>query len=510
MPWLAARRQVLARELRSTSEPGPPIAELVRWRPQPRQQTALEACGFGQVLAGGPVEPPQAPLIGYGGAAGGGKTDLDCGLAAIAMEAVPGIQVAVFRRTYPELEGAEGVIERSRAIVGVLPGAAYNSTKHRWSLPNGSCLWFRACQFEADRFSFQSQQFDILILDEATHFTWVIADYLLTRNRANVRWPGHERGYPFALFTTNPGNVGHWWYRQLFVDSGPREVAHDAESPNGKRAHVVFIPALLEDNQILMERDPEYEQRLEDRDPVTARALRHGDWEVAAGLFFARHWRSVPRDDKPAHVVPAFAITSEHVLYGSVDYGFASSSPDSKPFVYGLYASDRLGHVYRIDELAAANWDPMEQIAAIRELEARYPTRPRYRVGCPSMFIRRAEGAPTIAEEYAKGGVPVVEPHTDRINGWARCIMWLLDAPDGLPWFMSFDHCTHFNRQIPSLPVEDGRQDEVDRDAEDHAAEEWRHFLMSRPQPARVADQKPHPHSAAAIMAAARAERERD
>jgi hypothetical protein len=488
-----------ATRLRHNSKP---LRERVNWQPQKRQKDFLDACGFGGVLDGGPVVDAIAPLIGYGGAAGGGKTDANLGLCLYAMLSVPGISICYFRRKFTELEGSKGAIERSREIFRCVKGARYNESKHVWRFPNGSKLHFCHCAHAKNRFDYQSTAIDILIIDEATHFTWEIVDYLLTRNRSSIDdQDGTLRVKPikpFAVFCTNPGNVGHFWYKSLFIDSGDGDRVNEAQTPNGELEQVFFLFATLEDNAILRKRDPDYERKLESRDEDTKRMLRYGDWDVAGGLFFGRIWRSVPRDGKAPHIVKPFVIPVWWKLFGSVDYGFNARTPTEKPFVYGLYAAGDDGHIYRINEIAAAHLNAREQIAKIKELEAQYDNKVQYRQGCPSMFIRKEEGAPTIAEEYAVNDVPVRPSITDRINGWERCRLMLSDAPDGRPWFQSFANCRHFNTIIPSLPCDENNIEDIDDAAEDHAAEEWRHFLMSRPAPSVIPKPVPQPNSPAA------------
>lgn len=480
------------------------------WRPQKRQQDFLDVCGFGKVLNGGPLEAPKLGdwstkcdrLIGYGGAAGGGKTDADLGLAALAMVCIPGIKVAFFRRKLKEAEDSESAIDRAYDIIGAIPGATFNGTKYRWRLPNGSSLQFCHCQHEKNRFDYKSAQFDILIIDEATTFTWTIVDFLLTRNRATVKWPGFDRGFAFAVLTTNPGDIGHQWFRDMFYDHEPHDTLHTVENYNGKATDVIFLPAKLEDNPILQERDPDYEAKLESRNPTLAKAMRWGIWDIAGGLFFAQHWRRIQLGDKAPHVIPAFDIPHHWPLYGSVDYGFHPRNDEEKPFVYGLYTTSEDGHCYRIDELAEARWDPEKQCEEIKKLEARYPhNRVSYRCGCPGMWIPKAQNGPTIAEEYSNRGVSVIPSNCDIVNGYARCLLWLKDHEDGTPYFQSFDTCTHFNKIIPSLPCDDRHPDEVDPNAEDHAAEEWRHFLMSRPSPAILRPETAPKWSSAGVLA---------
>ncbi len=83
------------------------------WRPQPRQREFLQALGL--------LKPDDdeaiADIVGYGGAAGGGKTDalLAAGLAVALRH--QGAQVGFFRRQLSELSGAGGAIARSHELL---------------------------------------------------------------------------------------------------------------------------------------------------------------------------------------------------------------------------------------------------------------------------------------------------------------------------------------------------------------------------------------------------------
>jgi len=135
-------------------------------------------------------------------------------------------------------------------------------------------------------FQYQSQAFDILLIDEATHFTWSIVDYLITRNRSTIK----DGPHPFRVFATNPGNVGHTWYLQLFDllrGMGEHQQVKEVTNPNGSKEKTIFIPAFIQDNQIGVSRDPNYEARLMARDALVGKALLEGDWTVFAGQAFA-------------------------------------------------------------------------------------------------------------------------------------------------------------------------------------------------------------------------------
>ena len=120
----------------------------------------------------------------FGGAAGGGKT------AALAMEAcirclsTPGVQMYLFRRTYRELMDTL-VLQSRRFIPREL--ARFSSTTMSMEFINGSAMRFRHCNNEGDRFNYAGVEIHGLFIDELTHFTKTIYDFLKTRLRAGKR-----------------------------------------------------------------------------------------------------------------------------------------------------------------------------------------------------------------------------------------------------------------------------------------------------------------------------------
>jgi hypothetical protein len=195
------------------------------WQPQPKQRQLLELCGLNEALNGGPVYPAITQTIGYGGAAFGGKTEGLVAIALIAMVAIPGVKIGYFRRTFPELEASDGPIERSYSLFPAM-GFKYNESKHVWrededefgedeDWDKGKGAAFRFChlQYEKTVYDYQSSAFDIELWDEATHFSWPQVRYMLSRNRKS-KWSQIPRA--FAVMGSNPGNIGHIWYKTLF------------------------------------------------------------------------------------------------------------------------------------------------------------------------------------------------------------------------------------------------------------------------------------------------------
>lgn len=105
----------------------------------------------------------QADVIGYGGAAGGGKTDLAIGLALTKH-----IRTAIFRREAPQLVG---IIDRMQELIGHKDG--YNGQDKIWRLKTGGksrVVEYCSAPHLGDEKRYQGRPKDLLILDEAANF----------------------------------------------------------------------------------------------------------------------------------------------------------------------------------------------------------------------------------------------------------------------------------------------------------------------------------------------------
>jgi predicted phage terminase large subunit-like protein len=212
----------------------------------------------------------------YGGAAGGGKSSALL-MAALQYVDVPGYAAIIFRRTYADLALPGALMDRAQEWLG--PTAArWNTTEKTWQFPSGATLSFGYLEHPADRFRYQSAEFQFCGMDELTQLPEVSYRYLFSRLRRLVgaEVPIRMRG------ATNPGGIGHEWVRRRFLIEGD---AHGR----------VFVPAKLEDNPYL---DAEsYRQSLAELDPVTRQQLEAGDWDVRPeGTFFQRKWLTVTGD----------------------------------------------------------------------------------------------------------------------------------------------------------------------------------------------------------------------
>lgn len=204
----------------------------------------------------------EADVLYFGGAAGGGKSDLLLGLAV-----TDHTKSIIFRREYKQLRELE---ERSREILEGT-GASYSGTLKRWrGIPGGKMLEFGAVQLEKDKENYKGRPHDLIGFDEVPDFTESQFRYLMAWNRST---DPDQRVRVVA--TGNPPTTpeGRWvikywkpWLSKNIEDRAqPGELRwfavldnQDAEVPDGtpftyKGEKIIpysksFIPAFLHDN----------------------------------------------------------------------------------------------------------------------------------------------------------------------------------------------------------------------------------------------------------------------
>ncbi|MBZ6534028.1 magnesium and cobalt transport protein CorA [Acinetobacter seifertii] len=234
-----------------------------------------------------PLEGPQmaaylsqADVIGYGGAAGGGKTDLIVGSFLTVHK-----RSLVVRR---EKAQTDGIVQRCEEILGHKNG--YNSQKSFWNLGSGRLIEFGGLDNLGDEKRWQGRAHDFKALDEATEIRESQARFVMGWNRssdptikskclmtfnppttAEGRWvidyfaPWIKKGHP------NPAKPGELRYfamvkgKEQEVESNKQfvliddQIVYDFDPKDYKPEHIItpksrtFIPARVTDNRYYME-----------------------------------------------------------------------------------------------------------------------------------------------------------------------------------------------------------------------------------------------------------------
>lgn len=430
----------------------------VIWKPQPKQELALQCPAF---------------ELFFGGAAGGGKSDfLFMDFVSVAKIWKKHARGILFRRTYPELEELE-----LRGIELFVPHyAKYNSNKHKFTFVNGATLKLRSLERDEDVIKYQGHQYNWIAFDEAGNYP---SDYPYRYMMSRCRSAAGADCY--MRLTANPGGVGHAWLKQRFIDGFiPNRIYTISE---GERDGVklestrCFIPSRIDDNKVLMSNDPMYVARLSALPEHMRRALLDGDWNVFAGQVFEEF--RVER-----HVIKPFTLDGEWYKFASMDWGY------SKPASIGFWAVNRQGRMIRYRELYYCH--PTEMNTGMKKTAEEVAKESwNYAIfdGVTEMVADPAIWGPnqlnkdgrTIAEEFESVGWKMEKADNDRINGWAMLhTMLKSETEEGLPYLQVFDTCTAFIRTIPMMLPSKLNPEDIDTDLEDHCPDEVRYAIMSR------------------------------
>lgn len=406
--------------------------------------------------------------IAYGGARGGGKSWAVRTKSKLLAFRYPGIKILIVRKAYKELQNNH--IEQLTAELAGF--AKYNRSDKMFRFPNGSTISFGYCANEGDLGQYQGAEYDVVFIDEAGQLqeSWIRKINLCVRG---------TNGFPKrTYYTLNPGGPGHAYFKRVFVDRN--------FNPDEDPDDYFFIQAKVEDNKALMDKQPDYLRELENLPPTLRAAWKDGRWDVYEGQFF-EDFRDVPehyKDRRWTHVIEPFEIPDGWTICRSYDFGYG------KPFSCAWWAVDYDGTIYRIMELygctrtpnEGVKWTPDKQFEEIHKTEMQHPwLKGKTIIGVADPAIWDASRGESVADTAARYGVFFTPGDNERIAGWMQCHYRLQFDEDGYPRMYVFNTCRAFIRTIPTLIYDEHRAEDLDTKMEDHVADEWRYFCMSRP-----------------------------
>lgn len=460
----------------------------------------------------------------YEGTRGPGKTDAllmdfhnDCGKGHGA-----NWKGILFRQTYPQLQD---VITKSKKWFNQLAPAerpVYNASEHFWRWPDGEMLLLRQFNKVDDYWNYHGHEYPWIGWEELCNWA---TDEGYKRMMSCCR--SSTRGVPKRVrSTTNPYGPGHNWvkFRWRLPESRGR-IIKDSYDEDGKlEPPRMAIHGYLQENKILLTNDPGYIDRIRAsaRNEAERAAWLLGSWDIVAGGMFDDMWKP------PIHVLKPFSIPRSWRLDRSFDWG------SSKPFSVGWWAesdgtdvtladgrvmSTVKGDLFRIAEWYGSTGKPNEGLKMLatdvtkgiieRELKWGYRRGDRSLVnpGVADSAIYNVEDGKSIAGNMAKKvrledgreykGVAWLKADKrpgSRKTGWEEMRIRLANSipprmkdregnwvnlPREEPGLFIFETCRHWLRTVPVLPRDEKDQDDVDTDAEDHAADETRYRVRA-------------------------------
>jgi hypothetical protein len=415
------------------------------------RQLAASAAARRCDQVGGPT------AVGYGGARGGGKSHwLLAQMGADDCQRVPGLKCLLLRKVgKANMEHFEDLRQR-----------LFGKLKHEFSgyrgvltFGNGSRIIAGHFQAEKDIDAYLGLEYDVIGIEEATTLSNRKHQDISTCCRTSKpNWR------PRIYSTTNPGGIGHAWYRTRFV----------LPFLQGKEDETRFVPARVSDNQF---NNPEYTKVLEGLTGWQKRAWLDGDWDIAAGQFFTTLRREV-------HIVSSFDDSRAVEWFAAMDYGFTHYT------VVLLGCRDGDGNLFVVDEHAERLWLPQRHAPAIVAMLGRRRLEisdlKRFVAGA-DVFSKQSDGT-TVASQYAKLGISLRCANTDRVNGWAEVLHRLGDPSNGVPpRLFIHERCARLAECLPSLQHDPNRPEDVlkvDADEDgvggDDAADCFRYLVATK------------------------------
>ena len=444
------------------------------YHPHPKQQE-FHSCLANEVLFGGAAGPGKSHALRQEG--------LDWCLR------IPGLQAYLFRRTFPELEKNHIIPSQNEFPREI---CTYTKGDKRWVFRNGGMLHFCHCQYEQDVFQYQGAEIHLLLIDELTTFTELQYDYLRARVRCTLDVPARYRHkIPGIACATNPGGVGHEFAKRRWVDYGTASEIKQAPPREGGMRRC-YIPALLEDNPTLTERDPEYVNRLDGLPEPYRTAYRFGRWDIFMGqaFMFSREY----------HVTEPLPIPRYAPIYTTFDWGFGA------PFSWLWWWTDNDGRGFCFDEFYGWNgtpnqglrWEDSRIADEIKKREAELAAKynidftQAHRLAGPDCFQKKPDykgggQGPSTAEVFAGKGIYLAHGDPSRalkIRQFRERLKVPRDADGkqiGLPMMMVYSTCAQFIRTIPNILAHPTHVEEIDTNGEEHVFDSACHFAMARP-----------------------------
>jgi hypothetical protein len=296
------------------------MSKIVEWKPTSKQASFLSL-------------PLSINEAFYAGALHAGKTDVLLLYPILhRWHEHPNFKGLFLRRTFPELKNE--VIPRSRQFFRAV-GGKYNASDKVWTFPSGALFFFGHCENEDDVHNYDSMEPNYAAFDELTSFTEWQYIYISTER---VRRPLGSDLPMITRSASNPGNTGHSWVRQRFIDVCTEGNKLIRDRKGNSR---IFIPATVYDNP---HTDPAYLAKLEALPEAERNAKLLGRWDAFEGSVFTefRDHKYESEPENAIHVIDSFKIPEwwPKILVG--DWGFAAQtwfgwlaiSPEKRVYLY--------------------------------------------------------------------------------------------------------------------------------------------------------------------------------
>lgn len=399
--------------------------------------------------------------VGYGGSRGGGKSWAVRAKAMLLGANYAGIRMLLLRRTYPELKENHIIpLQELLNCNSVNKGdrvATYKETDKAFTFVNGSRLKLGYLDSDSDVLQYQGQEYDIIFLDEATHFT----EFMFNTLKACLRG---ANTFPKRMYLTcNPGGVGHEWVKRLFIDK------HYKQGEN--KEDYTFIRASVYDNKVLMTKDPGYVEMLETLPKGLKEAWLFGNWDVFEGQYF-------PEWNYDIHTCEPFPIPSNWTRKTAMDYGLDM-------FAHYHIAEDEKGEAYVWREIYQSGVVVSDAAQMVKDIEKGESEEYVKRIAPPDLWNTQSISGTSTAHMFMQNGLNLTRANNDRIDGWLALkeLMKVYTDDKGVKRskLHIFRNCVNLIRCIPLAQYDDKNPCDVANQPHEitHSLDALRYYAIS-------------------------------
>jgi hypothetical protein len=422
--------------------------------------------------------------MNYGGARGGMKTTT--GIAWLVKPPHiehPAYRALVLRRNSDDL--SDWVDRATRMWAPLRPRKTGKPAV--FEFPSGAIV---RCNHLKDREAYtkyQGHEYHKMLVEELQQIPREM-DYLnlISACRTTVR------ELPAQIFVTcNPGGIGHSWIKARWhigklSDRKPC-VAYPIPGDEGRL--MMYVPATIDDNPLLMQIDPGYVKFLESLPEPIRSAWRFGDWDIFSGQVFELL--------EGLHIIDGAEVPAGAEILMTFDWG------SGKPFSCGYWWQDADGRLYRFQELYGCgpeantglhltDEETAERIVAF-EKKLGIHDRIKRRLAGSDCFAKRVSAdngiGPSTYETFAKQKIFLEQgdcgpgSRKRKLDALKQRLRVRRDSegkPVELPMLVVYRCCKHFTRTVPLLVYNLDNPEDVDTELEDHAYDDTSFIVLAR------------------------------
>lgn len=402
------------------------------------------------------------------GSRGSGKTKAlryDAHMRALS---VPGCNLILIRKTFPDLLKTH--IQDLKMEMPLL-GGTYHETNHIAYYPNGSKLHLSYVGTAVDGMNLLSAEYLGAYFDEISTIPWEFFIKLSASVRVSKSSGIGDGHVAVVRAATNPLGPSAGDVQKYFVDKNV-DPEDDQE----------YNPADWGSLQINMEDNPyldvdQYKKRFAGMPEHVRKAWLEGEFSNESALFNFQP----KKDGKPWHVIPYIdpTLLKKATIYRAYDHGY---SPDP---AYCLWIA-HIGNRFIAFKEQVWYRTVVEQIAAdIKEMQARLGIERVITTYCdPTISIQTGADIRTIRDKFEDFGIPMECSINNRELYSSAMHSALSEEVDGFPKLQIYQNgrdqgCPYLVKTLPMMQYNPKRPQALADHKDDHATIAACYFLIS-------------------------------